>query len=79
MSAAFVSIIGLVAGIVHEPGATLWLFATSGILLPSTILSVLASIAAQHLLRLMPAEQPRTFPKPSWNSGSEAPDARFKI
>lgn len=49
MAAAFASLIGHVAGIVHEPGATVWLFATSGILLLSTILSVLAAIAAQHL------------------------------
>lgn len=49
VAAAFASLIGHVAGIVHEPGATGWLFATSGILLLSTILSVLASIAAQHL------------------------------
>jgi hypothetical protein len=49
MAAAFASLIGHVAGIVHEPGATVWLFATSGILLLSTILSVLALIAAQPL------------------------------
>jgi hypothetical protein len=49
MAAAFASLISHVAGIVHEPGATGSLFATSGILLLSTILSVLASIAAQRL------------------------------
>ena len=49
MAAAFASLISLVAGIVEEPGATGSLFATSCILLLSTILSVLASIAAQRL------------------------------
>ncbi len=49
MAAAFASLISHVAGIVHDPGATGSLFATSGILLLSTILSVLASIAAQRL------------------------------
>ena len=48
-AASFASLISRVAGIVHEPGATGSLFATSGILLLSTILSVLASIAAQRL------------------------------
>lgn len=49
MVAAFASFVGHVAGIVYEPGATCSLFATSGILLTLTILSVLASIEAQHL------------------------------
>lgn len=49
MMAAFASLVGHVAGIVYEPGATGSLFATSGILLLLTVLSVLASIAAQHL------------------------------
>lgn len=49
MAAAFASFISHVAGIVEEPGATGSLLATSCILLLSTLLSVLASIAAQRL------------------------------
>lgn len=49
MAAGFASLVGHVAGIVYEPGATGALFGTSGILLLLTILSVLTSIAAQHL------------------------------
>ena len=49
IAAAFASLISHVAGIMHEPGATGSLFAISGVLLLSTILSVLASIAAQRL------------------------------
>ncbi len=49
MAVTMASFVGHAAGIVNQPGATSLLVATSAILLLSTALSVLASIAAQHL------------------------------
>ncbi len=48
LAAAVVSAIGHVAGFSHELSVTGLLFATSGILLLSTILAVLVSVALQH-------------------------------
>ena len=71
MAAAFASLIGHVAGIVHEPGATVWLFATSGISFAvNYFVGSRLNSGSTSQRRLMPAEKPRMLPAPNWVSGS---------
>jgi hypothetical protein len=80
MAAAFASLIGHVAGIVHEPGATVWLFATSGISFAvNYFVGSRLNSGSTSQLRLIPLKRRGCSPSRAGPADRSAPNVRFRI